>query len=47
MATVNFIKYGKQSRGTLSGVKQYVEQEGKTLDQETNMRLVSGQNCSP
>lgn len=47
MATVNFIKYGKQSRGTLSGVKQYVEQEIKTLDPDTGMRLISGQNCSP
>lgn len=47
MATVNFIRSAKQSRGALSGVKRYVEQEKKTLDQATGQRLVSGQNCSP
>ncbi len=30
MATVNFIKYKKQSAGALSGVTQYVSQDEKT-----------------
>lgn len=47
MATVSFIRYSKQSRGTLSGVKQYVEQEKETLDESLGLKLVSGQNCSP
>ena len=47
MATVNFIRNAKQSRGALSGVKKYVEQEEKTLDMRSGMRLISGQNCSP
>ena len=29
MATVNFIKYKKQSAGALSGVTQYVSQDEK------------------
>lgn len=45
MATVNFIRYQKQSAGALVGVKRYVEQKEKTLDGE--MQLVSGQNCTP
>lgn len=45
MATVNFIRYQKQSAGALVGVKRYVEQKEKTLDSE--MQLVSGQNCTP
>lgn len=47
MATVNFIRNAKQSRGALGGVKQYVEQKKKTLDQLTGQHLVSGQNCNP
>lgn len=45
MATVNFIRYQKQSAGALIGVKRYVEQKEKTFDGE--MQLVSGQNCTP
>ena len=43
MATVNFIKYQRQSAGALSRVSAYVKQEQKTESQ----RLVSGINCSP
>lgn len=43
MATVNFIKYQRQSVGALSRVSAYVKQEQKTEGQ----RLVSGINCSP
>ena len=46
MATVNFIKYKKQSAGALSGVTRYVSQDEKTLD-ENDRQLVSGQNCTP
>ena len=46
MATVNFIKYKKQSAGALSGVTRYVSQNEKTLD-ENGRQLVSGQNCTP
>ena len=46
MATVNFIKYKKQSAGALSGVTQYVSQDEKTLD-ENDRQLVSGHNCTP
>lgn len=31
MATVNFIRSTKQSRGALGGVKRYVMQEKKTV----------------
>ena len=43
MATVNFIRYQRQSAGALSRVSAYVKQEQKTEGQ----RLVSGINCSP
>ncbi len=43
MATVNFIKYQRQSVGALSRVSAYVKQEQKTEGQ----RLVNGINCSP
>ena len=43
MATVNFIKYQRQSAGALSRVSAYVKQAQKTEGQ----RLVSGINCSP
>nr|WP_325302120.1 relaxase/mobilization nuclease domain-containing protein [uncultured Dysosmobacter sp.] len=46
MATVTFIKYQKQSAGTLHGVAGYVSQKQKTV-QEDGQRLVSGQNCTP
>ena len=46
MATVNFIKYKKQSAGALSGVTRYISQDEKTLD-EKGRQLVSGQNCTP
>jgi len=46
MATVNFIKYERQSPSALSRVSDYVRQEQKTL-QEDGGQLVSGQNCSP
>ena len=46
MATVNFIKYKKQSAGALSGVTRYILQDEKTLD-ENGRQLVSGQNCTP
>lgn len=45
MATVNFIRCKKQSRGALGGVKRYVEQEKKTVCD--GRQLVSGQNCNP
>ena len=45
MATVNFIRNAKQSRGALGRVKQYVEQEKKTVC--NGRQLVSGQNCNP
>ena len=46
MATVTFIKYQKQSAGSLRGVAQYVSQDEKTLD-ENGSQLISGQNCTP
>ena len=46
MATVTFIKYQKQSAGTLHGVAGYVSQKQKT-QQEDGWQLVSGQNCMP
>ena len=46
MATVTFIKYGKQSAGALHGVAAYVSQKSKTM-QEDGRHLVSGQNCTP
>lgn len=47
MATVNFIRYKKQTRGALDSVMRYVMQDSKTLDQEIGARLISGQNCTP
>jgi len=46
MATVTFIKYERQSAGTLGGVTGYVSQKDKTM-QENGQQLVSGQNCNP
>ena len=42
MATVNFIRYKKQSAGALNGVAEYVAQEEKTWDEVSGQRLVSG-----
>ncbi len=47
MATVNLIRYQKQSAGALRGVAEYVVQEKKTWDKTSGQRLVSGQNCTP
>ena len=46
MATVNFIKYKKQSAGALSGVTRYISQEEKIRDMD-GRQLISGQNCTP
>lgn len=46
MATVTFIKYQKQSAGTLHGVAGYISQKKKTV-QEDGQQLISGQNCTP
>ena len=46
MATVTFIKYGKQSAGALNGVAAYVSQKDKTM-QADGRQLISGQNCDP
>ena len=46
MATVTFIRYQKQSAGTLHGVAGYVSQKQKTV-QEDGQQLVNGQNCTP
>lgn len=46
MATVTFIKYQKQSAGSLRGVAGYVSQAQKTRDEDGDW-LVSGQNCTP
>lgn len=46
MATVTFIKYERQSAGTLGGVTGYVLQKGKTMQVDVQ-QLVSGQNCNP
>ncbi len=46
MATVTFIRYARQSAGTLSGVSGYISQKGKTV-WENGQQLVSGQNCTP
>lgn len=47
MATVNFIRYARQSAGALNSVMQYVAQAEKTWDEASGQRLISGQNCSP
>jgi len=46
MATVNLIRYKKQSAGALKGVAEYVAQVEKTWDKTSTQRLVSGQNCT-
>ena len=46
MATVTFIKYQKQSAGSLRGVAGYVSQAQKTREEDGGW-LVSGQNCTP
>ena len=44
MATVTFIKYKRQTGGTLRSVAQYVSQAKKTVAQ-TGHPLASGLNC--
>ena len=46
MATVTFIKYKRQTGGTLRSVAQYVSQAKKTVAQ-TGHPLTSGLNCTP
>ena len=46
MATVTFIKYKRQTGGTLRSVAQYVSQAKKTAAQ-TGHPLASGLNCTP
>ena len=46
MATVTFIKYKRQTGGTLRSVAQYVSQAKKTVAQ-TGLPLASGLNCTP
>ena len=46
MATVTFIKYKRQTGGTLRSVAQYVSQAKKTVVQ-TGHPLASGLNCTP
>ena len=46
MATVTFIKYKRQTGGTLRSVAQYVSQAKKTVAQ-TGHPLASGLNCTP
>lgn len=47
MATVNKVAYARQSAGTVSRVKNYIEREDKSYDEELERKLVTGQNCSP
>lgn len=47
MATVNFIRYARQSARALGSVLQYVTQKDKIWDESSGQCLVSGQNCSP
>lgn len=46
MATITFIRYQKQSAGSLQGVSRYVSQKEKVQDM-AGRQLVSGQNCTP
>ena len=45
MATVIFIKEGRQNRSAMRAVINYCQQEYKTFDSESKRRLVSGVNC--
>ena len=46
MATITFVKYKKQSAGTMDRTTKYVSQFQKTT-QEDGCQLISGQNCTP
>ena len=46
MATITFVKYKKQSAGTMNRTTKYVSQFQKTT-QEDECQLISGQNCTP
>ena len=46
MATITFIRYQKQSAGSLQVVSRYVSQKEKVQDMD-GRQLVSGQNCTP
>ena len=45
MATVIFIKEGRQNRSSMRAVINYCQQEHKTFDSKSKRRLVSGVNC--
>ena len=45
MATVIFIKEGRQNRSAMRAVINYCLQEYKTFDSKSKHRLVSGVNC--
>ena len=45
MATVIFIKEGRQNRSAMRAVINYCQQEYKTFDSRSKRRLVSGVNC--
>ena len=45
MATVIFIKEGRQNRSAMRVVINYCQQEYKTFDSKSKRRLVSGVNC--
>ena len=45
MATVIFIKEGRQNRSAMRTVIAYCQQEYKTFDGKSKRRLVSGVNC--
>ena len=45
MATVIFIKEGRQNRSAMRAVIAYCQQEYKTFDGKSKRRLVSGVNC--
>ena len=46
MATVIFIKEGRQNRSAMRAVINYCLQEYKTFDSKSKHRLVSGVNCN-
>ena len=45
MATVIFIKEGRQNRSAMRAVIAYCQQEYKTFDGKSKRKLVSGVNC--
>ena len=45
MATVIFIKEGRQNPSAMRAVINYCQQEYKTFDRQSDRRLVSGINC--